>query len=96
MSIAKRRFCSTASPVSTRISRFRSRAWSDVAQGRSEEGSGVAETLDWAATLAGLEVKDLHDDPEIVYATLIALLKTREDRASISKETTSRLVGQLA
>jgi MoxR-like ATPase len=57
---------------------------------------GVAETLDWAATLAGLEVKDLHDDPEIVHATLIALLKTREDRASISKETTSRLVGQVA
>ena len=56
---------------------------------------GVAETLDWAATLAGLEVKDLHDDPEIVHATLIALLKTREDRASISPETTSRLVGQL-
>ena len=42
---------------------------------------GVAETLDWAATLAGLDVKDLHDDPEIVHATLIALLKTREDRA---------------
>jgi MoxR-like ATPase len=57
---------------------------------------GVAETLDWAATLAGLEVKDLHDDPEIVHATLIALLKTREDRASISKETTARLVGQVA
>ena len=57
---------------------------------------GVAETCDWAATLAGLEVKDLHDDPEIEYATLIALLKTREDRASISKETTARLVGQVA
>src|SRR3984885_6237127 len=57
---------------------------------------GVAETLDWAATLAGLDVKDLHDDPEIVHATLIALLKTREDRASISIETTSRLVGQIA
>ena len=55
---------------------------------------GVAETLDWAATLAGLEVKDLHDDPEIVHATLIALLKTREDRASISPETTSRLAWQ--
>jgi MoxR-like ATPase len=54
---------------------------------------GVAETLDWAATLAGLDVKDLHDDPEIVHATLIALLKTREDRASIIPETTSRLLG---
>ena len=57
---------------------------------------GVAETLDWAATLAGLEVKDLHDDPEVVHATLIALLKTREDRASISPETTSRLLGKVA
>jgi MoxR-like ATPase len=57
---------------------------------------GVAETLDWAATLAGLEVTDLHDDPEIVHATLIALLKTREDRTAISIETTSRLVGQVA
>ncbi len=57
---------------------------------------GVAETLDWAATLAGLEVKDLREEPDIVHATLIALLKTREDRASISKETTSRLVGQVA
>src|ERR1700678_689614 len=57
---------------------------------------GIAETLDWAATLAGLEVKDLRDDPEIVHATLIELLKTREDRASISPETTSRLVGQVA
>src|SRR5271155_2120782 len=57
---------------------------------------GVAETLDWAATLAGLEVKDLRQEPEIVHATLIALLKTREDRASISPETTSRLVGQIA
>jgi MoxR-like ATPase len=57
---------------------------------------GVAETLDWAATLAGLDVKDLHDDPEIVHATLIALLKTREDRASIIPETTSRLLGKVA
>ena len=42
---------------------------------------GVAETLDWAATLAGLGVEDLRQEPEIVHATLIALLKTREDRA---------------
>jgi len=55
---------------------------------------GVAETLDWAATLAGLGIGDLREEPEIVHATLIALLKTREDRAAISKETTCRLVGQ--
>jgi hypothetical protein len=56
----------------------------------------VAETLDWAATLAGLGVEDLRQEPEIVHATLIALLKTREDRAAISPETTSRLVGKVA
>ena len=42
---------------------------------------GVAETLDWAATLAGLEVHDLRQEPEAVHETLICLLKTHEDRA---------------
>ena len=36
---------------------------------------GVAETLDWAATLAGLEVHDLRQEPEAVYETMICLLK---------------------
>ena len=67
-----------------------------AAQGGPEKVPGVAETLDWAATLAGLGVEDLRQEPEIVHATLIALLKTREDRAAISPETTSRLVGQTA
>ena len=60
-----------------------------VAQGRTAQVPGVAETLDWAATLAGLGVQDLSDEPEIVHATLIALLKTHEDRARISRETTA-------
>ena len=42
---------------------------------------GVAETLDWAATLAGLEVHDLRQEPEAVYETMICLLKTHEDRS---------------
>ena len=42
---------------------------------------GVAETLDWAATLAGLDVHDLRQEPEAVHETLICLLKTHEDRA---------------
>ena len=42
---------------------------------------GVAETLDWAATLAGLGVEDMRQEPEIVHDTLIAILKTHEDRA---------------
>ena len=57
---------------------------------------GVAETLDWAATLAGLGVGDLSAEPEIVHATLLALLKTHEDRARISPEVTARLAGRAA
>ena len=44
---------------------------------------GVAETLDWAAALVGLEVRDLHDDPETVHETMMRLVKTRRtSRAS--------------
>ncbi len=57
---------------------------------------GVAETLDWAATLAGLHVEDLRDAPEIVHETLICLLKTHEDRARMTRETTERLLGKVA
>ncbi len=57
---------------------------------------GVAETLDWAATLAGLAVDDLSQSPEIVHDTLICLLKTHEDRARLTRETTQRLIGKVA
>ena len=57
---------------------------------------GVAETLDWAATLAGLGVEDMREAPEIVPDTLIAILKTHEDRARISPRTTERLLGKVA
>jgi MoxR-like ATPase len=57
---------------------------------------GVAETLDWAATLAGLGVSDLSAEPEILHATLLALLKTHEDRARITPEVTARLAGRAA
>lgn len=53
---------------------------------------GVAETLDWAASLMGLDVKHLGDDPEAVHATLICLLKTQEDRARITAEVVGRLI----
>ena len=42
---------------------------------------GVAETLDWAAALVGLDVRDLHDAPEAVHETLMCLLKTHEDKS---------------
>src|ERR1700684_2479211 len=57
---------------------------------------GVAETLDWAATLAGLEVHDLRQDPEAVYETMICLLKTHEDRARLTREVSERLLGKVA
>ena len=57
---------------------------------------GVAETLDWAATLAGLDVHDLRQEPDAVYETMICLLKTREDRAQVSREVSERLLGKVA
>jgi len=57
---------------------------------------GVAETLDWAATLAGLEVHDLRQQPEAVHETMICLIKTHEDRARLSREVTERLLGKVA
>lgn len=57
---------------------------------------GVAETLDWAAALVGLDVRDLHDAPEMVHETLVCLLKTHEDRARVTREVTQRLLGKVA
>src|SRR5215470_6934191 len=57
---------------------------------------GVAETLDWAAALVGLDVRDLHDAPDSVHETLMCLLKTHEDRARFKPEITARLLGRVA
>ena len=57
---------------------------------------GVAETLDWAAALVGLDVRDLHDDPAVVHETLMCLLKTQEDRARVTRAVTERLLGKVA
>jgi MoxR-like ATPase len=57
---------------------------------------GVAETLDWAATLSGLAVQDMRDAPETVHETLICLLKTQEDRSRLTREVTERLLGKVA
>lgn len=42
---------------------------------------GVAESLDWAAALLDLGVKDLKQQPEIIYQSRACLLKTRDDMA---------------
>ena len=57
---------------------------------------GVAETLDWAATLAGFDIHDLRAEPEVVYDTMICLLKTHEDRARLSREVSDRILGKVA
>jgi len=57
---------------------------------------GIAETLDWAATLAGLQVHDLRQEPEAVHETLICLLKTHEDRSRVTREVSDRLLGKVA
>ncbi len=57
---------------------------------------GVAETLDWAAALAGLGVNDLAADPVVLQASLVCLLKTQEDRAAVPTELAQQLVGKAA
>src|SRR3954470_477373 len=57
---------------------------------------GVAETLDWAAALVGLDVGNLHDAPEAVFETMMCLLKTHEDKSRMTREVTARLLGKVA
>ncbi|MBK8161250.1 MAG: MoxR family ATPase [Rhodospirillaceae bacterium] len=57
---------------------------------------GIAETLVWAAALVGLKVTRLEEDRAAVYETLSCVLKTREDRARISREVADRLIGKVA
>ncbi len=57
---------------------------------------GIAETLDWAAALAGLDVADIADDPEAVLGTLMCLLKTREDRDAMRPDVVARLTAKVA
>src|SRR5215467_3145846 len=57
---------------------------------------GIAETLDWAAALVGLDIRNLRDDPETVHQTLRCLLKTQEDRARLTPEVSARLLGKVA
>ncbi len=61
-----------------------------------EKVPGVAETLDWARALSGLELQGLEDDPETVQASLICLLKTEIDLKAVTPEVTQRLVGKVA
>src|SRR5262252_2937791 len=57
---------------------------------------GVAETLDWAAALVGLDVRDLHDDAETVLETMMCLVKTQEDKSRVTREVSMRILGKVA
>ena len=57
---------------------------------------GVAETLDWAATLSGLQVRHLQDEPETIFETLMCLIKTAEDKSRMTREVSDRLLGKVA
>ena len=57
---------------------------------------GVAETLDWAAALVGIGIKDLRNDPELVHDTLMTLVKTAEDKARLTREVSEKLIGKVA
>ena len=57
---------------------------------------GVAETLDWAAALVGIGIKDLHESPETVHETLMCLVKTHEDKSRLTREVSERLLGKVA
>lgn len=55
---------------------------------------GIAETLDWAAALLRLEIRDLAEDPRRILDSLACLLKTREDRDAVDAEAVARVVAR--
>ena len=57
---------------------------------------GIAETLDWAAALAGLGVDELRAEPEVVFETMMCLIKTAEDKSRMTREVSDRLLGKVA
>lgn len=61
-----------------------------------EKTPGIAEMLDFAGALAGLGIKDLTADPNVLQAALATLLKTQADRAAIPTEVAARIAGKAA
>jgi len=53
---------------------------------------GIAETLDWTAALLGIGMSALDEDrAEQILETLSALIKTRDDRAGLTREVVARI-----
>ena len=61
-----------------------------------EKVPGIAEMLDFAAALSGLGIADLTDNPEQLQRSLITLLKTQSDQATITSEVSQRIAGKAA
>ena len=96
-STAKQRSSSRALPgIDTSLALQIARMVAAVRKEDLRKVPGVAETLDWAATLAGLDVHDLRQEPEAVFETMMCLLKTQEDRARLTREVSERLLGKVA
>lgn len=92
LAIIRHRLPGIEADLAGQIARF-------VAELRKEELDkvpGIAETLDWAAALMGLDIRALDSDPATIHATLICLLKTEHDLKSVAPEVTGRLVGKAA
>lgn len=55
---------------------------------------GLAETLDWVAAIMTLDIKTLDDSHDEIMSTLVCMLKTREDRESVTSDVVSRLIAK--
>ena len=57
---------------------------------------GVAESIDWAASLVGIGVGRIDAASETVLDSLMCLIKTREDQGNFTREVAERLIGKVA
>jgi MoxR-like ATPase len=61
-----------------------------------EKTPGIAETLDWARALVGLDIDSIDEDEGAVRAGRICLLKTEADLKRVPPEVAARLIGKVA
>lgn len=61
-----------------------------------KKAPGVAESIDWAASLVGLGLTRIEAASEAVLESLMCLIKTREDQGSFSREVAERLISKVA
>ena len=61
-----------------------------------KKAPGVAESIDWAASLVGLGLMRIDGASETVLQSLMCLIKTREDHGNLSREVAERLIGKVA